>query len=73
MHQQAATTLSNSSNNVTNIGAQGCQDFKRGLKIGNSKLIPTLSLCSIWDLNKKVGLHYETQQILLLECHGSWI
>ena len=44
MHQQAATTLSNSSNNVTNIGAQGCQDFKRGFKIGNSKHIPTLSV-----------------------------
>ena len=39
MHQQAATTLSNSSN----IGAQGCQDLKRGLNIGNSKHIPTLS------------------------------
>ena len=42
MHQQAATTLSNSSNNVTNIGAQGCQDLKRDLKTEQSKKIPTL-------------------------------
>ena len=30
-------------------------------------------LCSILNLNKKVELHYETQQKLLLECYGSWI
>ena len=29
------------------------------------------ALWSIWILNKKVGLHKETQQKLLLECHGS--
>ena len=29
------------------------------------------SLCSIWILNKKVGLHKKTQQKLWLEGHGS--
>ena len=29
-------------------------------------------LCSIWNFDKKVGLHWETQQKLLLECQWSW-
>ena len=28
--------------------------------------------CSIWILNKKVGLHQDIQQKLLLECKWSW-
>ena len=34
LHQQAANTLSNSSNSVVNTtGTQGYQDFKRGFKV----------------------------------------
>ena len=31
-----------------------------------------ITLCSIWNFNKKVGLRLETQQNLLLECQWSW-